>query len=72
MLKGLPKKRNEESRTSFLQLTCQLRDKEAQMDPLLLRFMQGQNPQDKLLIWYKFFVTTTNIVSNMHSLQGEF
>jgi hypothetical protein len=53
MLKGLPKKRNEESRTSFLQLTCQLRDKEGQMDPLLLRFMQGQILKTKLLIWYE-------------------
>jgi hypothetical protein len=54
MLKGLPKKRNEESKTSFLQLTCQLRDKEGQNGPFcLLRFMQRANPQDKLLIWYK-------------------
>jgi hypothetical protein len=35
MLKGLAKKRNEESKTSFLQLTCQLKDKEGQMDPFV-------------------------------------
>ncbi len=55
MLKGLPKKRNEESKTSFSQLTCQSAQGQRRSNGpfCLLRFMQRANTQDKLLIWCK-------------------